>query len=188
VSKTAPLYIPSATGADAVAASELDHVPWETLAHAYGVGAAKAHGNVRASLASLADDVGGAADELFGNICHQGTTYEATAYAVPYIAAFAAGADLDEDGYVAIASLLATIGHSASFEAPSGSHWGSFGEGVGPRTREAFRACGQHLRAFTKRHPRFAPIDAALIELGESTTPDEALVEELEELAYGDEE
>ena len=57
----------------------LNSVPWDDLQHAYGSAE-----DVPALLRALADseDVIG---ELFGNIWHQGTVYEASSYAVPFL-------------------------------------------------------------------------------------------------------
>lgn len=93
------LYQPNATGLDAL--DELDHVDWNRLQHAYGKGVVSLEGSnaslsiagdVARSLAALRVDPSFAiGDGLYSNVCHQGTVYEATAYAIPFIAAVAAG-------------------------------------------------------------------------------------------------
>ena len=63
---------------------ELEQVPWNKLQHAYGSAA---------DVPELIRDLGSADKkvrekaiyELHGNIWHQGTVYEATAYAVPFL-------------------------------------------------------------------------------------------------------
>jgi hypothetical protein len=88
------LYHPTEIGLAAL--DELDAVPWDELAHAYGTGITgdELHQDVAASLFELTDDPAEAHQALYSNICHQGTVYEATAWAVPFLAAVAAG-DID---------------------------------------------------------------------------------------------
>ncbi len=84
-------YQPKETGLDAL--DELDQVDWNRLQHAYGNGVVSLEGSntslgiagdVARSLATLRDDPSFAiGDGLYSNVCHQGTVYEATAYAVP---------------------------------------------------------------------------------------------------------
>ncbi len=62
----------------------LDDIDWAALTHAYG-SAADVPGLLRARASNdpaVAEEADG---EFFGNIWHQGTVYEATAYAVPYL-------------------------------------------------------------------------------------------------------
>jgi len=62
----------------------LDAVPWSSLTHAYGP-AADVPGQIR-NLASRARKMReGALWALYGNIFHQGTRYQATPYAVPFL-------------------------------------------------------------------------------------------------------
>ncbi|MFE9456758.1 HEAT repeat domain-containing protein [Streptomyces californicus] len=69
--------------------ADLDAQPWASYTHAYG-GAEDVPGHLRA----LAGDDDAAADEaqseLYGSILHQGSVYEATAKAVPFLARTAA--------------------------------------------------------------------------------------------------
>ena len=58
----------------------LDGVPWDQLEHAYGNAS-----DVPEILKRIAEGDGEAIGELFGNIWHQGTVYEATAHAVPFL-------------------------------------------------------------------------------------------------------
>jgi hypothetical protein len=67
---------------------KLDDVPWRELHHAYGT-ADDVPGLLRA-LAKSDDRQNEALYELFGNIWHQGTVYEASAYAVPFLVELAA--------------------------------------------------------------------------------------------------
>jgi len=66
----------------------LDEIPWETLHHAYG-----SAGDVPELLRALAGTDAQQEEalyELFGNIWHQGTVYEASSYAVPFLIELAA--------------------------------------------------------------------------------------------------
>jgi hypothetical protein len=66
----------------------VDDIPWRELGHAYGEA-----GAVPALLRTLALGSGGAEEalgELYGSICHQGSVYSATVYAVPFLARIAA--------------------------------------------------------------------------------------------------
>jgi hypothetical protein len=66
----------------------LDEIPWHSLHHAYGT-AEDVPGLLRA-LAQEGEQQDKALYELFGNIWHQGTVYEASAYAVPFLVELAA--------------------------------------------------------------------------------------------------
>ncbi|MGW5669394.1 hypothetical protein [Micromonospora sp. NPDC003776] len=62
----------------------LDEIDWSTLTHAYG--SAEDVPDLLRALASPDEQVRADAQyELYGNIYHQGTRFEATAYAVPYL-------------------------------------------------------------------------------------------------------
>ena len=86
---------------------ELDDVAWDRLTHAYGA-AADVPGILR-EVAAGDDD---ALSELYGNIWHQGTVYEATAYAVPFLVEL-----LDADGTdtAGLLGLLSAIADGASY-------------------------------------------------------------------------
>ena len=61
----------------------LDDIPWQSLRHAYGP-ASDVPGLLRAlAVSGLGQEA--ALYELFGNIWHQGTVYEASSYAVPFL-------------------------------------------------------------------------------------------------------
>jgi tetratricopeptide (TPR) repeat protein len=62
----------------------LDDVDWRTLRHAYGP-AADVPGQLRALLSPDAHIRGRALRHLYSNIWHQGSVYEATALAVPFL-------------------------------------------------------------------------------------------------------
>ena len=66
----------------------LTDIPWASLRHAYGP-ADDIPGILRAILDGDEGTAKEAASELFGNIWHQGTVYQATAPAVPFLARLA---------------------------------------------------------------------------------------------------
>ena len=62
---------------------ELDRIPWAELTHAYGPAS-----DVPALLRTVlrgGEDANEAWNDLHGNIWHQGTVYEATASAIPFL-------------------------------------------------------------------------------------------------------
>lgn len=84
----------------------LDDIAWNSLVHAYGA-AGDVPELLRALLADDDEKRRNAQEELFGNIWHQGTVYEATAYAVPFLRELLARPDLrDRD---AVLRLFASI-------------------------------------------------------------------------------
>lgn len=177
------IYVPSATGAAAL--DELDRVDWESLHHAYGVGAGDddaPYTDVADSLRRLAITDPGyeplsetkASDGeapafadgmylLYGNIWHQGTIYQATAHAVPFLIAYAVGDDTPPAQRLSVIRLLADIGIASSFDAPEGFYAGSWGSAdVGPNTRAAIAAGAERLRPFADDTELHTFIDALL--------------------------
>lgn len=75
--------------------AEVDTQPWAELQHAYG-SAADVPDCLRA-LAGDEDEASEALSELYGSILHQGSVYEATARAVPYLARLAEAGHRTED-------------------------------------------------------------------------------------------
>jgi hypothetical protein len=131
-------YRPIGTGFDAL--DELDQVDWSRLEHCYGIGVVSLGvagdgslaiaGDVSRSLAALRTDPCLAiAEGLYSNICHQGTVYQATAHAVPFIAAVAAG-DVPEGIRASLLVLLGDLSIGGSYVAPDGSHAGAVGDDV----------------------------------------------------------
>lgn len=172
------LYFPEATGFEAL--EELDAVAWDRLAHAYGVGVTgdALHDDVAASLTLLEDDPDGAIhDALYANICHQGTVYEATAYAVPFLVAVAAGKDTDLDTTFELLQLLALIAQSSAFATEDGSCAGALGEGVAERIREAFQRSAERLSAATAHSEALEEVAAAILAI--TSSPDEQSYERL---------
>jgi hypothetical protein len=155
-------YLPTRVGFGAL--TELDRVDWSTLHHAYGHGVVgdDLSGDVARSLALLREDpVTALKDGLWSNVCHQGTVYEATAYALPFIAAVAAG-DVPDDIRSGLAALLGDIAISGSHVAPGGSYAGSYGKGVDVLLRQTISRCDGYLEAIAQADRTFAPLVAAV--------------------------
>jgi hypothetical protein len=90
----------------------LDDIPWSGLAHAYGSADDTPH--LLRELASPDQKmVDNALYELYGSIWHQGTVYQATSYAVPFLLEVIQSPDMvDRAGVI---QLLACIARGASY-------------------------------------------------------------------------
>jgi hypothetical protein len=89
----------------------LESVAWQSLQHAYG-----AAEDVPALIRALAGPEGGrqeALSELYANIWHQGTVYEASAHAVPFLVELAAQPELEGRGE--ILGLIAALADGRSY-------------------------------------------------------------------------
>jgi HEAT repeat protein len=82
--------------------SGLDDIDWSELRHAYGSAS-----DVPALLRALADGEEEPLNELFGNIHHQGTVYEATSYAVPFLIEVLDANEVQRDGILALLRAIA---------------------------------------------------------------------------------
>jgi hypothetical protein len=190
-SKTSAVpHVPSGRGRAAL--DELGQVPWKDLKHAYtGVMAPLVASqpvpgdDVAAILRSLWDPDPELREEgylggVISTLWHQGTIYEATAFAIPFLAAFAADSSLPSRGRVLTALVL--IARSAV--------WGR-AEPVAASTLEALRASRQFLEQLAADSHDLAA-EAGRVLLGVADGDEEALegaaelAEELE--AWGDEE
>lgn len=89
-----------------MALETLESVPWDDLHHAYGP-AGDVPETLRALVGNDAEERSQALNELCGNIFHQGTRYEATPYAIPFLVKFAS--DPDVPGRADILTLLANL-------------------------------------------------------------------------------
>lgn len=78
--------VDAVSGGDVLAG--LEEIDWAGLRHAYGP-AGDVPGLLRALAAGLPAERSHAVQKLYGNIFHQGSRYEATAYAVPFLARLA---------------------------------------------------------------------------------------------------
>ncbi|MFO0941234.1 MAG: hypothetical protein U0930_10735 [Pirellulales bacterium] len=90
--------------------NSLDEVPWSTLDHAYGK-ADDVPGLIRALQSS--ETSSDALHELFGNIWHQGTVYQATSFAVPFLVELTVNESTPNR--VGILNLLEAISHGTSY-------------------------------------------------------------------------
>jgi hypothetical protein len=158
---SAPIHQPSATGFAAL--DELDRVPWAELDHAYGTGVGdRLHEDVPGSLRKLNEaDPHDAFHALYSNICHQGTVYEATAYAVPFLAAVTAG-NITTELRIELMLLLASIALAGSYATEDGTRAGAFGEDVDELIQGALVSSSAHLRAIAVAEPSYADTIAAI--------------------------
>lgn len=169
------IYVPSTVGREALAG--LGRVAWDDLDHAYGRGkvGAALHEDVEGALRRLGDlnldVVEEGLDALWSNICHQGTIYEATAHAVPFLAAFAADHGLPPRIRRAVIGLLGSITLASSFETRDGTSAGSFGEGVAELTVEALRASEPHLAAVAGASPALSELARAILVVARADPP-----------------
>ena len=92
----------------------LESVPWSLLSHAYGP-ADDVPALIRALGSLDSKERQHALYELYGNIWHQGTIYEATSYAVPFLLELAADPETPERSHVL--SLVGSIAEGNSFVA-----------------------------------------------------------------------
>lgn len=97
---------------DLDALSGLDDVDWSQLEHAHGE-ASDFPALIRAALSDIPRDSDFAFRLLHETIWHQGTIYQATAAAVPFIAALAGSAETAKG--TDFAMLLATLAHGRGF-------------------------------------------------------------------------
>ena len=98
---------------------ELGAVDWRSLTHAYGPA-----DDVPAALAALADGKASAEDiasEFWGNLCHQGTVYEATAYAVPFLIEALENTQIADKEWLLM--LLSDLAAGSSHGASHGALW-----------------------------------------------------------------
>ena len=97
-----------------MAFSNLNQIPWHRLRHAYGT----AEDVPRLLLALQTEPLGVDGDDsalyqLFGNIWHQGTVYEATSCAVPFLLELAADPDVPKRK--GVVELLGAIANGSSY-------------------------------------------------------------------------
>jgi HEAT repeat protein len=97
----------SATDGDSVDLSDLGNVDWPSLQHAYG--SAEDVPALISSLASPDPEIRKQAIyDAFGSIWHQGTIYEATVEAVPFLVRIAVAAGIpDRDGVIELLAAIA---------------------------------------------------------------------------------
>jgi hypothetical protein len=92
--------------------SDLSDIAWRDMTHAYGR-ASDVPGLLRALVSGDQTKRDKAFHELFGNIWHQGTVYEATVHALPFLIRLLADPDCEDRDSMAqlVASILAGQGY-----------------------------------------------------------------------------
>jgi hypothetical protein len=94
---------------------QLSKVNWAGLSHAYGP-ATDVPGQLHALASPDVDERNKARWELYCNICHQGTRFPASAYAVPFLFELLNHNDVhDKDGIIRLLLSLATGGEDLPF-------------------------------------------------------------------------
>jgi len=165
---------------------ELDQVPWQQLPHAYGTGKASSgapHTDVEGALRGLLDgdpEVLELAYEVLGSsIFHQGTIYEVTPHAVPFLAAFAAGVDVPRRSLWEVLTLLGEIAISSCHETESECQAGAFGPDVAPSTRAAFQGSKDYFAALVARDASFSSLVEWMLRVTATPSPTQDEVEQL---------
>lgn len=135
---------------DAGVLNGLDEIPWAELSHAYGP-AEDVPGLLRVIASGDPDAVKIAVQDLHGNIWHQGTVYEATAHAVPFLARMAAVNAASTD-LLYLLGFIAQSTDDAHLAVP-----GSARAAVEPRRRAfSFPCCGRRMaRSAGRSHGRW---------------------------------
>jgi hypothetical protein len=90
----------------------LDEINWSALTHAYG-SADDVPGLLRQRASADPKEASEAGSDFFGNIWHQGTVYEATSYAVPFLVELLARPETHERA--SLVGLLASIATGSSY-------------------------------------------------------------------------
>ena len=97
----------------------LDKINWSQLHHAYGE-ASDVPISIRQLLSKDDATVDKAIYELFGNIWHQGTVYEASAFAVPFLQELLRSSEIKDQAKKSITALLASM--ADSYDTKDGSY------------------------------------------------------------------
>jgi hypothetical protein len=170
-----PIYLPQSGFA---ALDEIDRVPWGMLEHAYGRGivSESLHENIPGALRELRQaEPGPGLKALFSNIYHQRTVYEATAYAVPFVAAVAAEPAFPRR--LELVNLLAAIALSSTFSTEDGTMAGALGEGTAELIREALVKSEPVMRAAAALDAAIPPVVDSLLELAAADPVTDELVQ-----------
>jgi hypothetical protein len=100
------------SGGDALAG--LEEIAWAGLVHAYGP-AGDVPGLLRTLISESPDERERAMHELYGNIFHQGSRYQATAHAVPFLARLAVDPQTPRRDEIVHLLVAAAIGYDEAF-------------------------------------------------------------------------
>jgi hypothetical protein len=92
----------------------LDEIGWAELGHAYGP-AGDVPGLIRALVSAEPDEREHALHALYGNIFHQGSRFEASAYAVPFLARLAADPQVPGRDEIVTMLVALAIGYDESY-------------------------------------------------------------------------
>ena len=93
---------------------KLNQTDWSKLSHAYGP-ATDIPGQLRALVSGDNKAWDKAVRDLHGNIWHQGTVYEASAYAVPFLLEICRDEKLSDEKRVELLALIALVGNGTSY-------------------------------------------------------------------------
>jgi hypothetical protein len=146
---------------------DLDQVDWSSARHAYG-SASDVPALLRAALSLLQDDRETALMALFGELCHQGSVYEASALAVPFLFRMLEYAGTPDTA--AVATLLASLanGTPGTHEEPRFRWVNATREAVGKRLEQLYPYLEHDdpevrffmvlaLAEFPERHAEYSP-------------------------------
>jgi HEAT repeat protein len=92
----------------------LDEIDWAELKHAYGP-ADDVPGLIRALASTEPDERERARHSLYGNVFHQGNRYEATAYAVPFLARLAVDPQVPQRDEIVLMLAAMAIGYDEEY-------------------------------------------------------------------------
>lgn len=139
---------------------KLDDIPWAQLGHAYGE-ASDVPPLLRALSSTNRQQREEAWYALYGNLYHQGTVYEATAYAVPFLLELAQAAEVEDRHEILV--YLSTLSVGTSY-LDVHQHLGIFAdEKAKPDFNERLQQELAHVRAAHEAVRAGAPVYARLL-------------------------
>ena len=131
----------------------LDKIDWSRLNHAYGA-ASDVPGQIRDLVSPNAKKRDHALWSLYGNIFHQGTRYQATAYAVPFLFEIAENQKSPDRHQIIELLVSLALGYAEEY-LPYGidpDQVFTSGEDTPPRMRTRQRSRKQRMRAMRTRN------------------------------------
>jgi len=166
---------------------ELTCVDWSILRHAYGTGRETSFSvtyDCEKTLRDLASDDETVFDEamtsVFSMLCHQGTIYEASAHAIPFLVAFLAGADEPRELTLVAVAIACIAGAASRPDSPHGSHAGAWGPGVGELTKRALELSADRIERCRKNEPDLGELFGLVLEVGQKKARDIELAKAIE--------